>query len=477
MEIEIGKKTQIIIAILLLTGIAGAVSEYGNNVIISGYFSGDGGNITGITIPYSYVIYTDGTNYYAKNGTTGVVKYSGTNASIILNDVAGSGGTVFIKKGTYSLTTPVVLHGQTSLMGEGITTILMKTTNQDAIISNTAYQTISKISIGGLGTDNSGYAVQDNAGDITLIDCKVYSVNGGFNLSGVAYVTRAVIDNVNTGIKISGGNDQYISDTIIANDYRADSVGLEISKTGAFWLSGVDIIMFDTGLLINPAAGDIVEYGFVDQLASDTSNIANIGFTGSGTIRSIIFDDTWAASSKQYGIYNNEIAATDITFTNSRIYNNNYSGIFLTVGSRWTIINSQIGGNAKNCEDVTPQCQGIYLDNSVSNVTISNNNIGNNVGGQTLGHQSYGIYAGAVTDLIINNNNVLGNEDGTIWTDTPDSTYILNNLGKNPFAFGNRANAPTAWGAGDTYYDTDLNQICVYTTSWKQVSNMSAACS
>ncbi len=74
MKIEIGKKTQTILVLLLLAGVVGAVSEYGNNAIISGYFSGDGGNITGVVHTTDLII-VDGnvTKEYINNTGTDIV--------------------------------------------------------------------------------------------------------------------------------------------------------------------------------------------------------------------------------------------------------------------------------------------------------------------------------------------------------------------------------------------------------------------
>jgi len=65
----------------------------------------------------SYVIWTDGTYVYAKNGITGAVDFKGTDASTVIQSAVKaltSGGKIFIKSGTYWLNTiadyPFVLH-------------------------------------------------------------------------------------------------------------------------------------------------------------------------------------------------------------------------------------------------------------------------------------------------------------------------------------------------------------------------------
>jgi len=50
----------------------------------------------------SYIVWTDGTNVYAKNGTAGQIEFSGTDASVInsaINALPSDGGVIFIKQG------------------------------------------------------------------------------------------------------------------------------------------------------------------------------------------------------------------------------------------------------------------------------------------------------------------------------------------------------------------------------------------
>ena len=60
--------------------------------------------------PYSYVIWTDGTKYYAKNGSTGQIEFSGDDASTVIHSAINklretNGGRVLVKSGTYVLKT------------------------------------------------------------------------------------------------------------------------------------------------------------------------------------------------------------------------------------------------------------------------------------------------------------------------------------------------------------------------------------
>ena len=72
--------------------------------------------------PYSYLVYTDGTTIYAKNGTTGSISYSGTDVGLIttnvINELKPYGGTIYFKRGIYYATTPIIMGNATVLEGE-----------------------------------------------------------------------------------------------------------------------------------------------------------------------------------------------------------------------------------------------------------------------------------------------------------------------------------------------------------------------
>jgi parallel beta-helix repeat protein len=70
----------------------------------------------------SYVVFQDATSYFAKNGTTGKVEFSGANATTIIQnaiDECVSGGLVFIREGNYQITTTLTVSDVT-LEGTGI---------------------------------------------------------------------------------------------------------------------------------------------------------------------------------------------------------------------------------------------------------------------------------------------------------------------------------------------------------------------
>jgi parallel beta-helix repeat protein len=86
-------------------------AQTGTITIEPASFSGD----------YSYLIETDGTYVWAKNGKTGQIEFSGTDAATVIQSAINaltSGGKIFLKAGAYNLTKKVSLAGNVQLEAE-----------------------------------------------------------------------------------------------------------------------------------------------------------------------------------------------------------------------------------------------------------------------------------------------------------------------------------------------------------------------
>jgi hypothetical protein len=72
--------------------------------------------------PYSYVVYTDGSKYYAKNGSTGQIDYIGTDASTVLQSVLDAvsnqkRSVIYIAEGIYKMSRGVTIHSNVYIKG------------------------------------------------------------------------------------------------------------------------------------------------------------------------------------------------------------------------------------------------------------------------------------------------------------------------------------------------------------------------
>jgi hypothetical protein len=86
--------------------------------------------------PASYIVFTDGSKYYVKNGSTGVVEYSDTDASNVIQYAVNQanalgGGKVFIARGTYVVRRTVQVKSNVVLEGEGIDATVLKASAPD----------------------------------------------------------------------------------------------------------------------------------------------------------------------------------------------------------------------------------------------------------------------------------------------------------------------------------------------------------
>jgi len=79
--------------------------------------------------PASYIIGIDGTTYYAINCKTGIVEFSDTIATSVIQSAVNAltnGGKIFIKEGTYSISTTIVTKPYVSIVGAGYNATILK---------------------------------------------------------------------------------------------------------------------------------------------------------------------------------------------------------------------------------------------------------------------------------------------------------------------------------------------------------------
>jgi hypothetical protein len=205
----------------------------------------------------SYMIFQSGATTYAENCNTSNIDYSGTNPATVINSAIAAltnGGKVFIKAGTYTLTTTpinlgggnVAAIGTTSvsgieLYGEGLSTILSAGTNLNGVVigvlnannwyihdlqvnGNRASQTDGGGSppfLVGIEVYNSNNTVVENC---YVHDDKTYGIQAQGTEDRV--VNNYVVNNTANGIIVYGGSDYVVQGNVV--DGSSD-VGISIS--------------------------------------------------------------------------------------------------------------------------------------------------------------------------------------------------------------------------------------------------------
>jgi len=76
-----------------------------------------------LATPANYVVFSDGSMYYARNGLTGEVEFSGSDFATVvqnaINALPTSGGKIHIKAGNYTVSQTIILKDYLTLEGEG----------------------------------------------------------------------------------------------------------------------------------------------------------------------------------------------------------------------------------------------------------------------------------------------------------------------------------------------------------------------
>lgn len=123
----------------------------------------------------SYIIFTDGTNYYAKNGTTGSIDYSGANATTLIQAVMTAlmpdGGIIKLRVGDYNIPYPgLMMLPNITLEGEGIGTNLVCTGTERTLFLNSNV-TIREIRFTGVTPRDCVSSYPGNYSDIMIDRC------------------------------------------------------------------------------------------------------------------------------------------------------------------------------------------------------------------------------------------------------------------------------------------------------------------
>lgn len=284
-------------------------------------FTISGGNYPGAP---SYTVWCEGSNYFAKNAS-GVVEFSGTNATQVIQNVAESlvggsavankGGKIFICNGIYELSIGITIQLQEAgstprplhIVGEGEGTVFRFTGTGYALTINTTYTTYEWVCLenfkidcvskttgrNGLRVFNVGRRVvirhvkiyradvavalgdSDNTGAncISLYDVRVVTANIGFYVAPAAVneIIMYSCDAVNTythGYYLEGGTSIRLYGCSAApyNGY-----GITVNSTWGTLLSGCRV----EGVSAGNYEADIYAYS-TDTLTIDTPYLSGV---------------------------------------------------------------------------------------------------------------------------------------------------------------------------------------------------------
>lgn len=209
----------------------------------------------------AFVIFTDGVNVYARNGTTGAIDISGTNATIVINTAinsTGLGGIIHLRAGEYVCRSPIfVLRSDVSLVGSGHATILNGTgTTNPLVLLKSSYVRVSDLSL--TGNPYAGIAIYQGGCNITISNVFAYGLgiaciaafmiypDASGTIQNVTYIDCEVRDSACFGYYNNGNGNHLIKNIWYE---RCTAVNLGIASRYNDYICGFDLM--ESGTLQN----------------------------------------------------------------------------------------------------------------------------------------------------------------------------------------------------------------------------------
>jgi hypothetical protein len=357
--------------------------------------------------PFSYLVFTDGNgNYYAENGATKTIEYSGTDFAAILNTVITEGKTCHLLPGEYYLNSTVNIFGRNDvwISGSGLETSIIQVpsdicafniTGTDADNHNARF-TMSSISINSTGSSTQPALFIKYMNDVKLNDVSIIQFSVGYDIEYTekVFVYRCKVwsskTSFSTGFKFVGYSiDTFLVDTLVLHNHSAGT--------------GYSFDHCDSITLINAIANPTVSsygedgYGFVffnchfvNLIGTISDGNGSHGYYLIGGFR-YYFSSAWAGSNYGNGIYSD--GASQISLTGCSFYTNHMDGIKLSNANSTTISTTISKGNTEHGLEVSSTNgitvtssvftengnNGIFLNDGNSYAIIQSNNCNDNL--------------------------------------------------------------------------------------------------
>jgi len=482
-------------------------------------------SLTNVGTPFcsgvSYCIYNQSGTIIAVNGTTQNVDFSGTDAySVIQNSINNSNG-IYIKGGRYIVNVGLKVKTNTHIIGEGSATILNAGTGVATLITNFNTTTgNTRILLEKFKIDMGSQAFNQTGIDLINVTDSVVDNMIIMNVSGSDA-------NLGMGIAIGDGSMRNVVTNNMVYNYTHYGIALYISYNNTISENNIysggrhgigigggdyNIVvnnqisgMLQDGIYTDTRSNNVPEYNIISgniiTNIEDQNSVGNAinSWTGNNNIISNNnIKNTYKHAVLIKGNYNliigNSILNASTNYTNGACISNDgsHNNIISNYMSTCNDYGIYTGGAFTSIKSNTLEYihrNGIVIWNTNNNTVIDNSmftvgtDVTNTYDGIQIGGTSYNntVYDNIIvsSDLkygineqntanynIIRGNNLKNSYVTAAVNKSGLNSVFINNYGTSPFDFGIYTTAPTAFGAGDTYFNTTVNIPQIYTTFW-----------
>jgi hypothetical protein len=357
--------------------------------------------------PYSYILFKDASTYYAKNGLTGAIDYSGTNASQVIDNALAVGGTIFLRKGEYYLSGELKINvAGTSIIGEGSGTklIIISGATKSAIVVTKPNFRISNLVINSTITKTAGFGIaidgattfvytgNDRIGVVNEIkDVIIENQWIGLSIdqnSMMVYLENIDIRNsYDKGIVLDNASFIYLNKITTFNWIRTYSIGLHLIKAFSIYASECEFLnAHDYGVLSNPPTGVTNQWLRFVNCAVETNETDTGGdgwvFTNNqgGNNEGVYLYDFWATSTRNGIILD---GVNDAQIVGAQAHGNARHGLWIQ-DTNTKQVEIKGGHFSVNSRAANNTYDGIHVDAGISHFSIIGTIIyGNNIYGET----------------------------------------------------------------------------------------------
>lgn len=385
-NLKLRTKIEAVVAASILLSLIIVGSSFGN-ITISNSGMVDSSGQSMLTSTASFIVFTDGTTTYAKNGSTGLIDSSNINSIIVLQYAVNASGKIYIKNGIYDIgSSTLEIPSNTSVIGEGWGAIIYQSisVNAPVIANKDRASGNTNIIIANIAANNTApYAGSDQV---------VYEFE---KCTGIR-VTRVYGESVYDGIEFCRSSDCIIEDSrfiALAGNTDSSASGIEFDHSdGGTYLKAVNnyIQEFPNGIALDAKQQgsliqgntiiDSVKYGIYlssPVVEGTTQWITIIGNYIDGTqdidairiaatVHDIIISENIAVNNNLHGC--RVFGSSNVTITGN-IFSNNHDGIKIETTGANVPDNIMVEDNILLNNSNLP----FEIAGSPTNVTVRNN--------------------------------------------------------------------------------------------------------